>query len=127
MRRASNGNLVVTDVNPDDDEHASAEASEFGIFPVEFNVLRDDQFEIRRGYYGLAIVYADWFHALPADWIELATMRLGNKLISAGHDEVTFFALDEGTRVRTAEILETFRGTLPRGVDFEFAAGKGAP
>jgi len=36
MRRASNGNLVVTDVDPDDDEDAAAEASEFGIFPVEF-------------------------------------------------------------------------------------------
>ena len=65
MRRASNGNLVVTDVDPDDDEDASAEASEFGIFPVEFNVLRDDQFEIRRGYYGLAIVYADEQEVMP--------------------------------------------------------------
>ena len=65
MRRASNGNLVVTDVDPDDDEDAAAEASEFGIFPVEFNVLRDDQFEIRRGYYGLAIVYADEQEVMP--------------------------------------------------------------
>jgi ABC-2 type transport system permease protein len=56
MGRASNGNLVVSDVDPDGDEDAAEEASQLGIFPVEFNVLRDDQFEVRRGYYGLAVV-----------------------------------------------------------------------
>jgi len=58
MRRASDGRLVVTDVDPDRDEDAAEEASQLGIYPVEFNVLRDDEFEVRRGYYGLAVVYA---------------------------------------------------------------------
>jgi ABC-type uncharacterized transport system involved in gliding motility auxiliary subunit len=65
MRRASNGNLVVTDVDPDADEEAAEEASQLGIYPVEFNVLRDDQFEVRRGYYGLAVVYADESDVTP--------------------------------------------------------------
>lgn len=59
MRRASNGNLLVTEIDPDDDEDATREAAELGIYPVEFNVLRDDNFEVRQGYYGFAIVYAD--------------------------------------------------------------------
>jgi ABC-type uncharacterized transport system involved in gliding motility auxiliary subunit/ABC-type transport system involved in multi-copper enzyme maturation permease subunit len=65
MRGASNGNLVVADVNPDGDEEAEEEASALGIYPVEFNVLRDDDFQIRRGYYGLAVVYADQSEVTP--------------------------------------------------------------
>lgn len=65
MRRASGGNLLVTDVDPDQDEDAANEAAELGIGPVEFNVLRDDNFEVRQGYYGLAVVYADQSEVTP--------------------------------------------------------------
>jgi ABC-2 type transport system permease protein len=65
MRRASNGNLVVTEIDPDDDEDASGDAAALGIYPVEFNVLRDDEFQVRRGYYGLAVIYADENEVMP--------------------------------------------------------------
>ena len=65
MRRASTGNLTVSDRNPDTDTQAAEEASSYGIYPVEFNILRDDEFQIRRGYYGLAIVYADEQDVMP--------------------------------------------------------------
>lgn len=65
MRRASNGHLLVTDLDPETDEDAETEASELGVYPVEFNVLRDDNFEIRQGYYGLAVVYADQSEVTP--------------------------------------------------------------
>lgn len=65
MRRASNGNLLVTDRDPSRDEEVAGEAMELGIYPVEFNVLRDDNFEIRQGYYGLAIEYADASEVTP--------------------------------------------------------------
>jgi ABC-type uncharacterized transport system involved in gliding motility auxiliary subunit/ABC-type transport system involved in multi-copper enzyme maturation permease subunit len=65
MRRASNGRLVVEDVNPDANENAASEAAALGVYPVEFNVLRDDEFQIRRGYYGLAVVYADRSEVTP--------------------------------------------------------------
>lgn len=65
MRRASNGNLLVTEIDPGADEEAAQEASELGIFPVEFNVLRDDNFEVRQGWYGFAIVYADENEVTP--------------------------------------------------------------
>ena len=65
MRRASGGNLVVTDVDPSEDEDAASEASSFGVSPVEFNVLRDDEFQVRRGYYGLAVIYADQHEVTP--------------------------------------------------------------
>lgn len=65
MRRASNGNLLVSDLDPERDEDVATEAAELGIGPVEFNVLRDDNFEVRQGYYGLAVVYADENEVTP--------------------------------------------------------------
>lgn len=65
MQRASNGNLLVERINPDDDEESASSAGDFGIFPIEFNVVRDDEFEVRRGYYGLVILYADQQEVMP--------------------------------------------------------------
>jgi len=65
FRRASNGNLVVEELNPDEDEAAAEEAGSLGIYPVEFNVLRDDEFQLKRGYYGLAVLYADEQDVIP--------------------------------------------------------------
>ncbi len=65
MRGASNGNLEVRIVDPDDDEDAASEASSFGIFPLEFQVLRDDEFQVRRGYYGIAVTYAEAQEVIP--------------------------------------------------------------
>ncbi len=65
MRSASDGKLVVTEVDPGSDEDAQSEAQSLGINPVEFNVLRDEQFEVRRGYYGMAVEYADKSDVTP--------------------------------------------------------------
>jgi ABC-2 type transport system permease protein len=65
FRRASNGNLTVEEMNPDEDEAAAEEAGSLGIYPVEFNVLRDDEFQLKRGYYGLAVLYADEQEVIP--------------------------------------------------------------
>jgi ABC-2 type transport system permease protein len=65
MQRASDGKLVVTEENPDKNEDAKEEASSFGISPIEFNVLRNDEFQVKRGYYGLALVYADKHEVMP--------------------------------------------------------------
>ncbi|MGD2121151.1 MAG: Gldg family protein [Gemmatimonadota bacterium] len=65
FRKASSGNLLVEESNPDENEAAREEASSLGIMPVEFNVLRDDEFQIKRGYYGLAVLYADEQEVIP--------------------------------------------------------------
>ena len=103
MRRASNGNLVVTDVDPDEDEDAAAEASEFGIFPVEFNVLREDEFQIRRGYYGLAIVYADEQEVMPiivrSDNLEF---RIASAIYAMTNQDKSAVAFVQGFGAKTA-------------------------
>lgn len=66
LRRSSDGDLAVMELNPDDDAQAAEQASSYGIEPIEFNVLRDDEFQIRRGYYGLVVSYAGERAVFPA-------------------------------------------------------------
>lgn len=80
MKHAANGKVVVTEENPDDDPDAKSEASSFGIGPIEFNVLRDQEFQVKRGYYGLAIVYADKHKVFP---VIQRTTDLEFRLVSA--------------------------------------------
>jgi ABC-2 type transport system permease protein len=65
MENAANGNLRVTEIDPDEVDGAIAEAEEIGIFPVQFQVMRDDQFSSQQGYYGLAIRYAERTEVTP--------------------------------------------------------------
>jgi ABC-2 type transport system permease protein len=119
MRRASNGNLIVTDVDPARDEDAEAEASEFGIFPVEFNVLRDDEFVIRSGFYGLAIVYADEQEVMP---IILRTDDLEFRIASAIHrmtnESRAGVAFVEGFGSKTAAEIPGLQQSLADRYDF---------
>ena len=89
LARASNGRLHVQEINPDDDADATAEANSFGIREIEFNVLRDTEFQVKRGWFGLALQYADRQQIFPlidrTDDLEyrvvsaIATMTAGHK------------------------------------------------
>jgi len=65
LRGAANGQLVVETLNPNDDPESALEARNLGITQNEFNVLRDDAFEVRRGWFGLALLYADRREVIP--------------------------------------------------------------
>jgi len=64
-RRFSDGDVRVEVLNPDADEDAADEARSYGIRAIQFNVLRQDQFEVRRGWLGMAILYADEQESIP--------------------------------------------------------------
>lgn len=65
LENASDGMLATEEINPDDDEQAEEEARSLGIVPIEFNVLRNDEFQVKRGYFGLAVTYADEQETIP--------------------------------------------------------------
>ncbi len=65
LRRAAGVQLVVENLNPNDDAEVATEARNLGITQNEFNVLRDDEFEVRRGWFGLALLYADQREVIP--------------------------------------------------------------
>ena len=65
LRRAAGGQLVVENLNPDSGEEVAREARALGITQNEFNVLRADEFEVRRGWFGLAVLYVDEREVIP--------------------------------------------------------------
>ena len=65
LRRASDGRLRVTEHDPDDDPAIAREAESLGIVPTNFNVLRDNEFQVRRGWFGLAVLYANERRVIP--------------------------------------------------------------
>jgi len=86
LRRAADGNLRIQELDPSGDEAAEEEAASLGIYPVEFNVLRDDEFQLKRGYYGLAIQYADEEEVIP---VIQRTDDLEFRLVSTIHSMTT--------------------------------------
>jgi len=65
LRRAAGGRLRVQELDPDRDPDVAAEAQSLGIQPIDFNVLRDDEFQVRRGWFGIALTYADRNEVFP--------------------------------------------------------------
>lgn len=62
------------------------------------------------------MIYPEWFPgAIPKDWIRVGTLSLPPPRISAGGDEVQFYATDPGTASRVNQELLAFRPSLPAG------------
>jgi len=101
MRHAAGGNFAVREVDPDRNEDAAKQASSFGIGPVEFNVLRDEEYQVRRGYYGLALTYADRKEAFPViqhtEDLEFQLASAISKMTSDKHKGIVFLS-DGGAR-----------------------------
>ncbi|HEX6938109.1 MAG TPA: Gldg family protein [Longimicrobiales bacterium] len=64
-RAASDGRVQVLELDPGEDEEAAEEAASLGIREIQFNVLRSDEFQIRNGWLGLAVLYADEREVIP--------------------------------------------------------------
>lgn len=64
-RAASNGRVQVLELDPGKDDDAADEARSLGIRQIQFNVLRNDEFQIRNGWLGLAVLYADERETVP--------------------------------------------------------------
>ncbi|MBI4538707.1 MAG: Gldg family protein [Gemmatimonadetes bacterium] len=65
FRSAAHGHVNVAEANPDEDEKVAEEASSFGIREIQFNVLRGDELQVKRGWLGLAVLYADKSKVIP--------------------------------------------------------------
>lgn len=65
LERASDGMLRIDELHPAEDEDAASEARSLGIRPIQFNVLRGDEFQAKRGWFGLAVLYADKQEVIP--------------------------------------------------------------
>ena len=59
------GNVVVSILNPDNDSQVAQEAQSRGIQPVQFNVIGQQELQVRSGYLGVAVSYAGATENIP--------------------------------------------------------------
>lgn len=64
-RASGRGKVKVVLVNPSADSASRAEARSLGIPPVQFNVLGQSELQVKEGYLGLAVRYADGVKTIP--------------------------------------------------------------
>lgn len=93
-RRSANGNLRITEINPDADSTTAREAQALGVQPSDFSVLRNDEFQMKRGWFGLAVTYANERRVIPVidntDDLEFRLDSYIKALTTTVHPRVAF-------------------------------------
>jgi ABC-2 type transport system permease protein len=64
-RSASDGHVHVQVVHPGDKGPEADQAQSLGVRPIQFNVVRNDEFQVKRGWLGLAVMYAGQHQTIP--------------------------------------------------------------
>ena len=65
FERFSEGNVQVIRKHPDQSDEARRDAQQLGIRPVQFNVVRREELQLKQGWLGIAVQYADESEVLP--------------------------------------------------------------
>jgi ABC-type uncharacterized transport system involved in gliding motility auxiliary subunit len=112
LRAAGGGNVRVVRLDPARDSAALNEARTLGIPPVQFNVIGEAQLQIREGYMGLAVLYADAQETIPViqrtDDLEYRLVSAIRTMTRPTRPVVGFVAdpMDEYARQRTWRTLQ---------------------
>ena len=93
---SSSSNVRVFRINPDDDEQLTAWAELSNVRSVEFNVLGQDELQLKRGYFGLAITYLDRQTSIPfidsSETIEYQVASSINKIVNSEKKVIGFLS-----------------------------------
>ncbi len=65
FKRYGGGNIQVVRRHPEDSEEATQEAQRLGIQPVQFNVVRREELQVKQGWLGVAVQYAGASEVIP--------------------------------------------------------------
>jgi ABC-2 type transport system permease protein len=65
FERYGGGDLQVVRVDPDASEEALQRAQQLGIQPVQFNVVRREELQLKQGWLGIAVQYAGESESIP--------------------------------------------------------------
>ncbi|MEX0692797.1 MAG: Gldg family protein [Gemmatimonadales bacterium] len=65
VRNAGQGNVRLVERDPAESPEAAEEAQRLGVPPIQFNVVGESQLQIREGYLGLVVQFADRTEAIP--------------------------------------------------------------
>jgi len=65
LRAAGKGRIRVLERDPAEDAQARQDARTLGVQPVQFNVVGKSELQVKEGYLGLVVQYADAHEAIP--------------------------------------------------------------
>ena len=120
IERASEGQLRVERANPDEDPTAAQEAQTLGITGIDFNVVRDGELQVRRGWFGVAITYADKSEVVPVidrtDDLEFRLLSAISRMTGEERSTVTFLT---GYGAREPRDLQIFSEMLSQRYNVE--------
>src|SRR5690606_8914794 len=92
--------------------------SGLGIQPIQFNVLRGDEFQVKRGWLGLAVLYADKREVIPLiDRTDDLEYRLTSMIAALTTDRKPRLAFLSGFGARSIWEVGAFRGAVQRPCD----------
>ncbi|HSR43433.1 MAG TPA: Gldg family protein, partial [Longimicrobiales bacterium] len=95
------------------DEEAASEAQSLGIRPIQFNVLRGDEFQARRGWFGLAILYADEREVIPViERTDDLEYRLASAVATMTREDQPVLAVLTGFGARDLSQMPSLRESL---------------
>ena len=57
-KTAGKGNVVINYKNPSKDPDSAKEANSAGIKEIQFNVIGNEEFQVKNGYFGISVAYA---------------------------------------------------------------------
>ena len=127
-------NIVVATLNPDTDPQITQEAQSRGIQPVQFNVVGQQELQVKSGYLGLAVAYGGATETIPfvqsTDDLEyrltstirqLTTTNKKKVAFLTGHGEKTQFSV----QALSEELAKQFEiADLTVEEDQEFSIGE---
>lgn len=126
-KNASGGKLQFIQKFPGAaDEKVAQEAQQQGIQPVQFNVLKSDEFQVKEGYLGISLQYGDQKEAIPfvqtTDDLEYQLTSLIRK-ISSNEQKKIIFTSGHGEKDINQDYVD-FNQALAKQYSVESAAKK---
>ncbi|MGE3710497.1 MAG: hypothetical protein AB7G35_12555, partial [Hyphomicrobiaceae bacterium] len=76
----------------------------------------------RRHGAGLAMIYDEWFPAVPRSWTKVGVLTIPAPVITPASDRVSFYATAVGNADEIARELTAFKPSLPAGVTLQINA-----
>lgn len=118
-RAAGHGRVRLVVIDPTGDSTAVHEAQSLGIPPVQFNVLGQSSLQVKEGYLGLAIQYANEVRQIPlirqTDDLEYRLTAFIRDLTRTSRPAVGWFGTPQNPYQDQGSGYTTLRSALDRG------------
>jgi len=115
-KRIGGGKITIAVKHPDKDPAIEDEAISFGIRPLQFNVISQEEYQVKKGYLGLVVQYLDRKETIPVvqntDDLEYQLTSLILKLTNDDKKKILFIS-GHGEKTTFAD-LSTFKKELTK-------------